>query len=510
MNRQQLIDILRAAEPLTEGGVPSKKETSNEKMRKEAHEKLSAFRVGEFQKHITLVDDEVSDVLAGHLDKSLAREIEQLALGDVKEILLGRSAVSWVKDYRHGLSSIVISALAKIMTNEELGIISRKIFNPLKDDMGAVIGEKNQLDARIQPNSIGDNETEILFSVLEGLSYGCGGAMIVYNPAYDDVENIARLANFFADMVKRLDLPVSYCVLSNMAQLMRARNRGAKVTVGFQNLAGTSKALKGMSGLDIKGILGLAHGFSKLYFETRRDSTIISDADEGIDKGTLASISYGIARYIEQTTKKWTIVTAVESPLRSGLGRTEEQLRRVCAEDTFMAKLHGLTFGLDISAAFHQGISPKNLRAITESIVEEFAPAFLTAVQGNVDFTRGYMTTSPREHARMRAKKKWRIARPMQKRLTELGVVERGLPKATPGSLLDLYAKYKKSGGDVRSIEVLRMEGQRKAAELQAKNLDIGYGCPYKFLTPPLMEKRVDDMYANAQEMLAEKAEALL
>ena len=42
--------------------------------------------------------------------------------------------------------------------------------------------------------------------------------------------------------------------------------------------------------------------------------------------------------------------------------RTAEQLERACLEDTVMAKLHGLTMGLDVCATFHMGIPPRELR----------------------------------------------------------------------------------------------------------------------------------------------------
>ena len=38
--------------------------------------------------------------------------------------------------------------------------------------------------------------------------------------------------------------------------------------------------------------------------------------------------------------------------------KTAEQLERACLEDVVMAKLHGLTMGLDVCATFHMGIEP--------------------------------------------------------------------------------------------------------------------------------------------------------
>ena len=63
-----------------------------------------------------------------------------------------------------------------------------------------------------------------------------------------------------------------------------------------------------------------------------------------------------------------------------------------------MAKLHGLTMGLDVCATFHMGIAPARSAATHARIVERAAPAYLMAVAGNADPMLGYLTTSFREH----------------------------------------------------------------------------------------------------------------
>ena len=67
-----------------------------------------------------------------------------------------------------------------------------------------------------------------------------------------------------------------------------------------------------------------------------------------------------------------------------------------------MARLHGITMGLDVCATFHMGISPSQLREITSRVVMRGAPSYLMAVAGNADPMLGYLTTSFREHPRLR------------------------------------------------------------------------------------------------------------
>src|SRR6185295_17662370 len=134
------------------------------------------------------------------------------------------------------------AAVVKVMTSDELSTVARTIFNPLPGD-GIAIGAPGHFGSRIQPNSPGDDEEEILLSVLEGLSYGCGDVIIGLNPAADDVDTIVRLEQL-------LELPTRYCVLSDIVKQHDARKH-TRIDVGFQSLAGTSRGLAGMVGLDV-------------------------------------------------------------------------------------------------------------------------------------------------------------------------------------------------------------------------------------------------------------------
>ena len=87
----------------------------------------------------------------------------------------------------------------------------------------------------------------ILFSILEGLSYGCGDVIIGVNPAADDLDTIVRLEQLLEGVVRRLDLPTRYCVLSDVVKQHKAQKH-TRIDVVFQSLAGTSRALVGMAG----------------------------------------------------------------------------------------------------------------------------------------------------------------------------------------------------------------------------------------------------------------------
>jgi ethanolamine ammonia-lyase large subunit len=317
------------------------------------------------------------------------------------------------------------------------------------------------------------------------------------NPASDDVDTIIRLEQLLQSVVERLQLPTRFCVLSDIVKQTAARSH-TRVDVGFQSLAGTSKAILGMVGLDVDGLLALAPGFDGLYFETGQGSAVTNQAAEGVDMVTLEARAYGVARLIRQRTGRWMIVNDVAGFIGPEVFRTGEQLLRACLEDTVMAKLHGITMGLDVCATFHMGIGPAELRTLTEHIVTQAAPAYLMAVAGNADPMLGYMTTSFREHPTLRRQNGRQITSAMQQRLIELSVMtESGAVSGTGAD--SLYGAYHKAGGDVRSLDTLRDEGAKKIGALVERGFDLGYGCDENYTDPAAVSVRIAAIYANAR-----------
>jgi ethanolamine ammonia-lyase large subunit len=499
MNSRDLLKAFVLANEFKEGDLLVGG-TLEERERGEARAVLGALRLGEITKTV-FVEDGVSEAIKRSLDSKLATQVSLLTLGEMKSILLTAAGKTWVDRYRDGLSSEVIAGVVKVMTNEELSTVARALYNPLPG-RGVSIGSRLHFGSRLQPNSPGDDEEEILFSILEGLSYGCGDVILGINPASDDVETIIRLEELLRGVVERLELPTRYCVLSDILKQSSARAR-VPVDVGFQSLAGTSKALNGMVGLDVEGILDLARGFRGLYFETGQGAEVTNSVDEGLDMVTLEARTYGVARYLQKHTGAWLIVNDVAGFIGPEVFRTGDQLLRACLEDVVMAKLHGLTMGLDVCSTFHMGIEPRALQQLTEVIVRQAAPAYLMAVAGNTDPMLGYLTTSFREHPRLRRTVGRRINTPMRKRLAELGIMnEQGELRADATRAEALYATYMKAGGDVRSSRALFEEGARKIKEIRGRGFDLGYGYDPGHQSPPEVETRLEAIYQHAQRAL--------
>jgi len=501
---KRIKSIFALANEFKEGDIPVGG-TRDYAIKMEAKKEVSAMRLGEITKAV-FVDDGISEAIERSLDRRLASEVSGMTIAAMKDILLGPRCAEWVESHGNGLSSEVIAAVVKIMTDDELSKVACSIFNSLPGSTSTgpvMIGSRGHFGSRIQPNSPGDDEDEILLSVLEGLAFGCGDVIIGLNPASDDVETIARTEKLLESIVERLKLPTRYCVLSDIVKQNTVRSM-TKVDVGFQSLAGTSKSLTGMLGLDVDGLLDLSKSFNGLYFETGQGSEVTNSAAEGVDMVTLESRCYGLARYLrQQGSGKWMIVNDVAGFIGPEVFRTGQQLLRACLEDMVMAKLHGITMGLDVCSTFHMGIDPLELQALTEKIVNTAAPAYLMGVAGKADPMLGILTTSYREHPRLRKLSGKQVASAMQRRLVELKVIDAdGTATGSPETTSMLYTRYVKAGGDTRTVETIMAEGRKKIDGLKEKGCDLGYGTSPDLSDPPLVAARLRSIHTHARSAL--------
>jgi ethanolamine ammonia-lyase large subunit len=468
--------------------------TTDEAVRDDARRQLLHTTVRDIRRE-TFLDDGVTGAVERTRDRTRDQDLDTLTVGGLKQMLLSPAGPSWARHHKEALTSEVIAAVAKVMTDDELALVARRLVHALPEGIGAA----GHFGSRIQPNSAGDDEDEILFSIFDGLTHGCGDVVIGLNPAADEVDTIVRLERLLEQVVRRLDLPTRFCVLSDIVKQRAAQTR-TRVDVGFQSLAGTSKALVGMVGLDVDGILDLARGFDALYFETGQGSAVTNGTAEAIDMVTLEARAYGVARHIQQQTGRWMIVNDVSGFIGPEVFRSPQQLERACLEDLLMARLHGITMGLDVCATFHMGIGPAELRDLTARVVRRGAPAYLMAVAGNADPMLGYLTTSFREHPGLRSEAGAALTTPMERRLSELG-----LPALTgrTDAVSRLYARYMKANGDSRSVTELEADGRRKVAVLRDRGLDVAADAATSLA-------RVDRIYEHARRALYANLESVV
>ena len=178
-----------------------------------------------------------------------------------------------------------------------------------------------------------------------------------------------------------------------------------------------------MTGLEFDDLLDRAAGFDDFCFETSQGMELVENAAEQVDMVTLEARAFGLARHLCRQRRIRATIYSTAGLNGQGIFQTGDQLLRACLESAAMAKLHGLTIGLNVCSTFQLGIDHATLQQLTAQIAEQAAPAFLTAAAGNVDPTLGCLTTSFREHPRLRREGGKQITSAMQQRLGELGVI---------------------------------------------------------------------------------------
>jgi ethanolamine ammonia-lyase large subunit len=181
---------------------------------------------------------------------------------------------------------------------------------------------------------------------------------------------------------------------------------------------------------------------------------------------------------------------------------TAGQLERACLEDVVMAKLQGITMGLDVCSTFHMGIAPRDLRDLTRRIARGAAPAYLMAVAGNADPMLGYLTTAFRDHAQLRSHAGRRMTTAMEQRLRALDAFNAdGDADGDTTRVARLYAAYMKAGGETRTAAILEEEGARRLGALRERGLDLG------LTNPAEADRRVETLYAHARAALYARIE---
>ena len=129
-------------------------------------------------------------------------------------------------------------------------------------------------------------------SVMEGLSLGCGDAVIGLNPVDDSVESGARILRSFDEFKRKWEVPTQICVLAHVTTQMEAMDKlGAPIDLMFQSIAGSQKGNEAFGltasmleeGRDMMLHKATSTGPNVMYFETGQGSELSSEAHNGWD-----------------------------------------------------------------------------------------------------------------------------------------------------------------------------------------------------------------------------------
>ena len=185
--------------------------------------------------------DEVTRLIIDEHDSTAFAPVSHLTVGDFRNWLLSEHATTEaLTAIAQGLTPEMVAAVSKIMRIQDLILVAKKCRVITR--FRGTIGLENRLSTRLQPNHPTDNPAGVAASLLDGLLYGCGDAVIGINPASDNLEATLRLLHMLHDVIERYQIPTQSCVLAHVTTTLKAIEQGAPVDLVFQSIAGTQKA----------------------------------------------------------------------------------------------------------------------------------------------------------------------------------------------------------------------------------------------------------------------------
>lgn len=401
-----------------------------------AKEVLAAMRLEELRENpvVPYEEDEVTRLNQDGLNQTIYNEIRGWTVSELREWLLaGTTAESQIRRISKGLTAEMVAAVAKLMSNLDLVYAAAKIRVPAR--CNTTIGLRGTLSTRLQPNHTTDNVEGITASVLEGLSYGCGDAVIGLNPAGDTVDGTAEVLKRFDDIKNRLAIPTQICVLSHITTQIEAVRRGAPCDMIFQSIAGSEKGnlAFGFTTENIreaKELLqqqGTAAGPNLLYFETGQGSELSSGAHNGADQVTMEARCYAYARCFSPF-----MVNTVVGFIGPEYLYDSRQVIRAGLEDHLMGKLSGVPMGCDCCYTNHMMADQNDIENLA-MLLASAGVNYILGVPASDDVMLNYQTNAYHDAAAIREVLGLRPISEFDRWLERMGITEDGRLTARAG-----------------------------------------------------------------------------
>ena len=383
--------------------------------------------------------DEVTRIIQDDLNERIYAEIRNWTVSDLREWLLAETTTSDdISRVRRGLTSEMVAAVCKLMSNLDLITASKKM--PVTAHCNTTIGLPGTLSCRLQPNHPTDDPDGVIASVLEGLSFGAGDAVIGLNPSGDTAESVKRILTRFEEIKQRHAIPTQTCVLAHVTTQMKAIEAGAPADLIFQSIAGSEKGNTafGFNGATIEQARqlvlsqGTCEGPNVLYFETGQGAELSSEAHHGADQVTMEARCYGFAKRYQPF-----LVNTVVGFIGPEYLYDARQVIRAGLEDHFMGKLTGVPMGCDACYTSHMKTDQNDIENLATLLTAAGCNYFMGIPHGD-DVMLNYQTTGFRETATLRELFGLTAIAPFQRWLEKMGFVENGrlTAKAGDGSVL--------------------------------------------------------------------------
>ena len=391
-----LMDVMAKANEQKSGDELAGIAARSMKERVAAKEVLSNIQLKDLKENpaVPYDEDELTRIIIDGLNLKIYDEIKEWTVGELREWLLsdevGDAEIKWI---RRGLTSEMIAAVAKLMSNLDLIKAARKMV--VTAHCNTTIGGEGILAARLQPNHTTDDPDGIMISLLEGLTYGVGDAVIGLNPVDDTVDSVIRVLERFHEIKEKYQIPTQTCVLAHVTTQMEAIRRGAPTDLIFQSIAGSQKSNEafGITGdmIEEARLLALREGTGAgpnvMYFETGQGSELSSNGHHGVDQVTMEARCYGFAKKFSPF-----MVNTVVGFIGPEYLYDSKQVIRAGLEDHFMGKLHGIPMGVDVCYTNHMKADQNDIECLSVLLTAAGCNYFIGVPAGD-DIMLNYQCT---------------------------------------------------------------------------------------------------------------------
>jgi len=340
--------------------------------------------------------DEVTRLIIDEHDARAFKPVAHLTVGGFRNWLLSDEASeSALTALAPGLTPEIVAAVSKISRVQDLILIGQKCRVVTK--FRNTIGLKKRMATRLQPNHPTDDPTGIAASIVDGLMYGNGDAVIGINPATDSIAQVTTLIEMLDEIIRRYEIPTQSCILTHVTTSIEAINRGAPIDLVFQSIAGTEAANKSF-GINLgilqegrEAALGLERGTvgdNVMYFETGQGSALSANAHHGVDQQTLEARAYAVARKFKPLLLNTVVGFIGPEYLYDG-----RQITRAGLEDHFCGKLLGVPMGVDICYTNHAEADQNDMDVLM-TLLAVAGVNYIMGIPGSDDIMLNYQTTS--------------------------------------------------------------------------------------------------------------------
>ena len=337
--------------------------------------------------------DEISRLIIKQHDLAKFAQISSMCVGELREYLLSYECTPQVlADLRYALTPEIVAAVSKIMRNQDLIAVAAKCEVITK--FRTTIGLKGRMSTRLQPNHATDDKAGIAASIIEGLLYASGDAVIGINPATDDINQLGSLVSMLDGIRQSIDAPIQNCVLTHISNSIILAKRKLPVDLFFQSIGGT-EGVNSSFGVSLEVLqeafeLGkeLNRGQNYMYFETGQGSALSANANHGVDQQTVESRAYAVAREFNPLLVNTVVGFIGPEYLYNG-----KQIIRAGLEDQFCGKLLGIPMGCDVCYTNHADADQNDMDNLL-TLLGVAGCSFIMGIPGSDDIMLNYQSTS--------------------------------------------------------------------------------------------------------------------